>query len=100
MGLKDEYAEAREWVANKLTFDKHRDVNLFEITIRALGGLLSAYNITGDQVFLNQAVCMHCSRRFSEILLYVNTLMMLYTIIAVYIKNTSILIVRSGLSPK
>ncbi|EDV28003.1 uncharacterized protein TRIADDRAFT_53127 [Trichoplax adhaerens] len=55
MGLKDEYSEARDWIANKLTFNKNRDVNLFEITIRALGGLLSAYNISGDQVFLNQA---------------------------------------------
>ena len=60
MGLKDEYAEAREWVTNELTFNKHRDVNLFEITIRALGGLLSAYNISGDQVFLKQAVRILC----------------------------------------
>ncbi|XP_062608180.1 endoplasmic reticulum mannosyl-oligosaccharide 1,2-alpha-mannosidase-like isoform X1 [Saccostrea cucullata] len=55
MGLKDEYLEAREWVDKSLTFDKDKDVNLFEITIRALGGLLSAYHLTNDEVFKNKA---------------------------------------------
>lgn len=34
----------------------NRDVNLFEITIRVLGGLLSAYHMTGDELYLNKAV--------------------------------------------
>jgi hypothetical protein len=51
-----ELAEAREWVAEKLTFDVNRDVNLFECTIRALGGLLSAYYLTNDELYLNKAV--------------------------------------------
>nr|XP_022323274.1 endoplasmic reticulum mannosyl-oligosaccharide 1,2-alpha-mannosidase-like isoform X3 [Crassostrea virginica] len=55
MGLKDEYLDAREWVDKSLTFDKDKDVNLFEITIRALGGLLSAYHLTNDEVFKNKA---------------------------------------------
>ncbi|XP_048772672.2 endoplasmic reticulum mannosyl-oligosaccharide 1,2-alpha-mannosidase-like isoform X2 [Ostrea edulis] len=55
MGLKDEYLEAREWVDKSLTFDKNKDVNLFEITIRALGGLLSAYHLTKDEVFKTKA---------------------------------------------
>lgn len=55
MGLKDEYLEAREWVDKSLTFDKDKDVNLFEITIRALGGLLSAYHLTNDEVFKEKA---------------------------------------------
>lgn len=55
MGLHDELAEAREWVAEKLTFDVNRDVNLFECTIRALGGLLSAYYLTNDELYLNKA---------------------------------------------
>lgn len=32
------------------------DVNLFETTIRVLGGLLSTYHLTGDQLFLEKAV--------------------------------------------
>lgn len=39
-----------------LSFDKHVDVNLFETTIRILGGLLSCYHLTGDQLFLDKAV--------------------------------------------
>lgn len=30
-------------------------MNLFEVTIRVLGGLLSAYHLSGDQVFLVKA---------------------------------------------
>ena len=41
---------------NDLTFDKNQDVNLFEITIRVLGGLLSAYHLTGDELFKIRAV--------------------------------------------
>lgn len=55
MGLEQEYEEAREFVANSLSFDKDKDVNLFEITIRVLGGLLSAYHLTGDEVFKEKA---------------------------------------------
>lgn len=51
MGQKEEYEEAREFVANSLSFDKDKDVNLFEITIRVLGGLLSAYHLSGDELF-------------------------------------------------
>lgn len=54
--LFSEYSEAREWVDKSLTFDKDKDVNLFEITIRALGGLLSAYHLTNDDVFKEKAV--------------------------------------------
>ena len=32
------------------------DVNLFETTIRVLGGLLSAYHLSNDEVFLDKAV--------------------------------------------
>ncbi|CAH1785249.1 unnamed protein product [Owenia fusiformis] len=56
MGLKEEFEEAREWVANSLDFNINKDVNLFEITIRILGGLLSAYHLTKDTVFLNKAI--------------------------------------------
>uniref|UniRef100_A0A3B5LBG0 alpha-1,2-Mannosidase n=1 Tax=Xiphophorus couchianus TaxID=32473 RepID=A0A3B5LBG0_9TELE len=39
----------------ELSFDKNVDVNLFETTIRILGGLLSCYHLTGDQLFLDKA---------------------------------------------
>uniref|UniRef100_A0A8C5QD89 alpha-1,2-Mannosidase n=1 Tax=Leptobrachium leishanense TaxID=445787 RepID=A0A8C5QD89_9ANUR len=55
MGLKEEFEEAREWVATKLTFDKNVDVNLFESTIRILGSLLSTYHLTQDVMFLDKA---------------------------------------------
>ncbi|KAK9532843.1 hypothetical protein VZT92_010208 [Zoarces viviparus] len=55
LGLKEEFAEARDWVEKELTFDKNVDVNLFETTIRVLGGLLSTYHLTGDQLFLDKA---------------------------------------------
>ncbi|XP_078126874.1 endoplasmic reticulum mannosyl-oligosaccharide 1,2-alpha-mannosidase isoform X1 [Sander vitreus] len=55
LGLKEEFAEAKDWVEKKLSFDKNVDVNLFETTIRILGGLLSTYHLTGDQLFLEKA---------------------------------------------
>lgn len=56
MGLTEEFAEAREWVDNSLHFDVNRDVNLFEVTIRVLGSLLSSYHLSGDKMFLDKAV--------------------------------------------
>ncbi|XP_034547328.1 mannosidase, alpha, class 1B, member 1b [Notolabrus celidotus] len=55
LGLKEEFEEAKTWVSTELTFSKNVDVNLFESTIRILGGLLSTYNLTGDTVFLEKA---------------------------------------------
>lgn len=56
MDLQDEFDEAKSWVENHLRFNLNRDVNLFEVTIRVLGGLLSAYHLSGDKMFLNKAV--------------------------------------------
>ncbi|KAF6327658.1 mannosidase alpha class 1B member 1 [Rhinolophus ferrumequinum] len=55
LGLKKEFGEARRWVSKKLRFEKDVDVNLFESTIRVLGGLLSAYHLSGDALFLQRA---------------------------------------------
>lgn len=55
MGMDEEFAEAREWVATKLTFDRTASVSVFETTIRALGGLLAAYDLSGDDLFLDKA---------------------------------------------
>ena len=56
MDLKEEFNEARDWVKESLRFDKNLYVNLFEVTIRVLGSLLSTYRLTGDKDFLNKAV--------------------------------------------
>ncbi|XP_023687300.2 endoplasmic reticulum mannosyl-oligosaccharide 1,2-alpha-mannosidase isoform X1 [Paramormyrops kingsleyae] len=55
LGLKEEFEEAKKWVATKLNFSKNVDVNLFETTIRVLGGLLSTYHLTGDRLFFDKA---------------------------------------------
>lgn len=56
MGLTEEFDEAREWVQEKMDVAQNTDVNLFETTIRVLGGLLSTYHLTGDALFLDKAV--------------------------------------------
>jgi len=57
MGLTDEAARAKDWIANKLTFEREGNFNTFETTIRILGGLLSAYHLSGqDPVYLEKAV--------------------------------------------
>jgi len=55
MGLKDEADEARELIASQLSFDQDMEVQNFEITIRLLGGLLSAYQLSGDARLLGKA---------------------------------------------
>jgi len=51
-----EFSRARKWVEENLVFTMNKDVNLFEVTIRVLGGLLAAYHLSGDILFLNKAV--------------------------------------------
>ena len=55
MDLTDEADAARELIATKLDFDKDLYVKNFEITIRLLGGLLSGYQLTGDERLLAKA---------------------------------------------
>jgi ER degradation enhancer, mannosidase alpha-like 2 len=55
MGLKKEAKEDRELIDNHLSFDKDIYVKNFEITIRMLGGLLSSYQLTGDNRLLELA---------------------------------------------
>ncbi len=56
MGLRTEFNEALNWVKSSLSFDRAGTVSVFETTIRELGGLLSAYDLSKDNVFLNKAV--------------------------------------------
>ncbi|RNA09413.1 endoplasmic reticulum mannosyl-oligosaccharide 1-2-alpha-mannosidase-like [Brachionus plicatilis] len=55
MNLQDQFTEARDWIEKKLNFDVDRYNNLFELTIRILGGLLSAYHLSAETVFLEKA---------------------------------------------
>lgn len=55
MGFKDEGDKTRKYITENLSFDKDIYVQNFEITIRLLGGLLSAYQITGDKKLLAMA---------------------------------------------
>ncbi|KAJ7276671.1 glycoside hydrolase family 47 protein [Mycena rebaudengoi] len=56
MGLDQEYARASRWVKNDLKLDRSGDFNTFETTIRVLGGLLSAFHLTSDSMYLKHAV--------------------------------------------
>ncbi len=55
MGLKDEAAATKKLILDSLSFNKNIEVQSFEITIRLLGGLLSAYQMDGDKRFLSLA---------------------------------------------
>ncbi len=55
MGLNKEAAEAKQLILDSLSFDKDIYVKNFEITIRMLGGLLSAYELDHDKKFLSLA---------------------------------------------
>lgn len=56
MGCKEEFNRARKWVKDELTYSFDYSVNVFETTIRMLGGLLSAFHLSEDDVFLERAV--------------------------------------------
>ncbi|XP_071326426.1 mannosyl-oligosaccharide 1,2-alpha-mannosidase IA isoform X3 [Trachinotus anak] len=51
MGLMDEYNDAKEWVQTSLDLNSNGEASLFEVNIRYVGGLLSAYYLTGEELF-------------------------------------------------
>ena len=53
MGLQDEYNKAKYFVENEFKFTGR--INVFENNIRVLGGLLSAYTLTNETIFLTKA---------------------------------------------
>ncbi|RLN68065.1 hypothetical protein BBJ28_00001172 [Nothophytophthora sp. Chile5] len=59
MDLKEEFQRARDYVRDHLSFDHlGRDggsVSVFETIIREVGGLLSAFDLSGDAVFKERA---------------------------------------------
>jgi len=55
LGFEDEYREVRDYLQHYLLFTEQEDINLFETTIRLIGGLLAAHALTGDAMFVHQA---------------------------------------------
>lgn len=55
LGFRDEADKARSLIAERLSFDRDTSVQVFEVTIRLLGGLLSGYQQTGDERLLRLA---------------------------------------------
>lgn len=56
MDLKNEFAAGREWVAKSFHFGAtENEVSVFETIIRFVGGLLTVYAMTGDELFLNKS---------------------------------------------
>lgn len=52
MGLSDEATKTTTLIIDSLSFDKDIFVSAFEINIRLLGGLLSSYQLSGDERLL------------------------------------------------
>jgi ER degradation enhancer, mannosidase alpha-like 2 len=48
LGFPDEAEKAKKLIVETLSFDKDVNVKNFEVTIRLLGGLIAAYELTGD----------------------------------------------------
>ncbi|GAB4316304.1 MAG: hypothetical protein Kow00127_07660 [Bacteroidales bacterium] len=55
MGFTDETVLIEQYVIDSLDFDLDVDVKLFEVNIRILGGLLSMYDLSGNQAILAKA---------------------------------------------
>ena len=55
LGMKKEAGEAKSMVVNGLNFNVDTEVQLFEVNIRLMGGLLSAYELTKDKRLLTLA---------------------------------------------
>ncbi|KAM9035243.1 mannosyl-oligosaccharide 1,2-alpha-mannosidase IC [Sarcophilus harrisii] len=56
MELEDEFQEAKNWVEKSFDLDVKGDASVFEVNIRYIGGLLSAYYLTGEEVFREKVI--------------------------------------------
>ena len=57
MGLDEEFDRAKQWVSDNLDMSQlSGDVSVFETNIRYVGGLLTAYAFTGEEIFKQKAV--------------------------------------------
>jgi len=55
MGISKEANETKQLIFDSLSFNMNIEVQSFEITIRLLGGLLTAYQMDGDKRFITLA---------------------------------------------
>ncbi|KAJ3424700.1 mannosyl-oligosaccharide alpha-12-mannosidase-related [Anaeramoeba flamelloides] len=55
LGLTKEYEEAREWIKTGLDFSNAVTTSFFELTIRVLGGLISIFDLTQDELYKDKA---------------------------------------------
>lgn len=55
MDCPEQLARAKKWVKEDLNYNFDYNVNVFETTIRMLGGLLSAHHLSKDDVYLDKA---------------------------------------------
>ncbi|XP_041109033.1 mannosyl-oligosaccharide 1,2-alpha-mannosidase IA isoform X1 [Polyodon spathula] len=56
MDMQEEFKAATDWVEKSLNFNVNAEISVFEINIRFVGGLLSAYYLSGEEVFRKKAV--------------------------------------------
>ena len=59
MGFRKEFDRAKDWISNSLTFKppggRQCGLSVFESTIRVLGGLLAAHDLSGEPAFVAKA---------------------------------------------
>merc|ERR1719342_659340 len=57
MGMDEEFERGKQWVSENLDMNQLTgDVSVFETNIRYVGGLLTAYAFTGEDIFKDKAV--------------------------------------------
>ncbi|XP_053561359.1 mannosyl-oligosaccharide 1,2-alpha-mannosidase IC [Bombina bombina] len=56
MELNEEFEDAQKWIENSLDLNVNGEASLFEVNIRYIGGLLSAYYLSGKEIFREKAI--------------------------------------------
>ena len=56
IGLTSKYEHAKLWIGDSLSLELSGPLNAFKVTIRVMGGLLSAYYLSLDPLLLDKAV--------------------------------------------
>lgn len=57
MNLTSEYEEGRDWIEKKFCLDEvDQKINVFETNIRFVGGFLSLYALTGNELYKEKAI--------------------------------------------
>ena len=56
MGLKEEFTEGVEWIVQSFQLESTNLVSIHELGTRVLGGLLSAYELSKNEILLIKSV--------------------------------------------